>query len=101
MKTYRIKYSVEFEEDTGKYMTMTRRGEMSVEDGTAYYYENDKGGFKDAVIVKDEDTASQYVRTVFDDNVSLLVDIPEELIEEGLEYDKHFYITNVISIQKQ
>ncbi len=95
MKTYRVIYEVEFEEDTGKYPTITVKGETSVKDGTAYYYEDADENEVDG-IVKNDDTARQYVYSLFDDNEDNLVDIPEEL--EGLEFQTHIEITNVISI---
>ena len=97
MKTYRVIYEVEFEEDTGKYPTITVKGETSVKDGTAYFYEDDENEVDG--IVKNDDTARQYVYSLFDDNEDNLVDIPEEVMDKVFDTDLH--ITNVISIQKQ
>ena len=99
MKTYRVIYRVDFDEDTGKYMTLTVKGETSVKDGTTYYYEDDDGNEVDG-IVKNDDTARQYVYSLFADSEDNLVDIPKEFIEEGLDFDSHLQITNVISISK-
>ena len=85
MKTYRVRYNIIFAFDNEE---LEVKGEMSVEDGTEYY-----NG-----IVKNDDTASIYIQSLFNDNQNNLVGIPPELIDKNFSADLH--ITNIISIQK-
>ena len=85
MKTYRVRYNIIFAFDNEE---LEVKGEMSVEDGTEYY----------DGIVKNDDTASIYIQSLFNDNQNNLVGIPPELIDKNFSADLH--ITNIISIQK-
>ena len=85
MKTYRVRYNIIFAFDNEE---LEVKGEMSVEDGTEYY----------DGIVKNDDTASIYIQSLFNDNENNLVDIPPEVIDKKFSVDLH--ITNIISIQK-
>ena len=95
MKTYRVKYYILFSFDEKEIKV---KGETSVEDGQEYSYEDDDDNTIDA-IVKNDDTATQYVYSLFANNEDNLVDIPEEVMDKVFDTDLH--ITNVISIQKQ
>ena len=85
MKTYRVRYNIIFAFDNEE---LEVKGEMSVEDGTVYY----------DGIVKNDDTASIYIQSLFNDNEDNLVDIPPEVMDKKFSTD--LYITNIISIQK-
>ena len=89
MKTYRIKYYITFSFDEKE---LEVKGETSVEDGDEYSYDDADG------IVKNDDTATQYVYSLFADNEDNLVDITDEVMDKVFDTDLH--ITNVISIQK-
>ena len=85
MKTYRVRYNIIFAFDNE---ALEVKGEMSVEDGTEYY----------DGIVKNDDTASIYIQSLFNDNENNLVDIPPKVMDKKFSTD--LYITNIISIQK-
>ena len=85
MKTYRVRYNILFSFDDEE---LEVKGEMSVENGTAYY----------DGIVKNDDTASIYIQSLFNDNEKNLVDIPPAILDKEFSTDLH--ITNIISIQK-
>ena len=89
MKKYRVKYVITFSFDEKE---LEVKGETSVEDGDEYSYDDADG------IVKNDDTATQYVYSLFADNEDNLVDIPEEVMDK--EFNTELHITNIISIQQ-
>ena len=96
MKTYRVKYYILFSFDEKEIKV---KGGTSVEDGSEFCYEDDDDNLTDA-IVKNDDTASQYIYTLFMDNEDNLVDIPEEYVKASDVGDTELHITNIISIQQ-
>tara|TARA_R110001592_G_scaffold127283_1_gene338972 strand:+ start:552 stop:854 length:303 start_codon:yes stop_codon:yes gene_type:complete len=94
MKKYRVKYVITFSFDEKE---LEVKGETSVEDGVEFCYEDEDDNQTDA-IVKNDDTASQYVYSLFADNEDNLVDIPEEVMDK--EFNTELHITNIISIQQ-
>ena len=85
MKTYRIKYYITFSFDEKE---LEVKGETSVEDGDEYSYDDADG------IVKNDDTATQYVYSLFANSEENLIKIPEEVMDKV--FDTELHITNVI-----
>ena len=89
MKTYIVKYYITFSFDNEE---LEVKGEMSVEDGTPFSYDD-----VDEIIdmtVESNDTASNYIFSLYDDNEDNLVDLPSQILDK--KFSSNLNITNVI-----
>ena len=89
MKTYIVKYYITFTFDNEE---LEVKGEMSVADGTPFSYDD-----VDEIIdmtVESNDTASNYIFSLYDDNEDNLVDLPSQIFDK--EFSSKLNITNVI-----
>ena len=90
MKTYIVKYYITFTFDNEE---LEVKGEMSVADGTPFSYDD-----VDEIIdmtVESNDTASNYIFSLYDDNEDNLVDLPSQILDK--KFSSNLDITNVIS----
>jgi len=90
MKTYIVKYYITFTFDNEE---LEVKGEMSVADGTPFSYDD-----VDEIIdmtVESNDTASNYIFSLYDDNEDNLVDLPSQILDK--KFSSNLNITNVIS----
>ena len=89
MKTYIVKYYITFTFDNEE---LEVKGEMSVADGTPFSYDD-----VDEIIdmtVESNDTASNYIFSLYDDNEDNLVDLPSQILDK--KFLSNLNITNVI-----
>ena len=89
MKTYIVKYYITFTFDNEE---LEVKGEMSVADGTPFSYDD-----VDEIIemtVENEDTAKDYIISLYDDNEDNLVDLPSQILDK--KFSSNLNITNVI-----
>ena len=89
MKTYIVKYYITFTFDNEE---LEVKGEMSVADGTPFSYDD-----VDEIIdmtVESNDTASNYIFSLYDDNEDNLVDLPSQILDK--KFSSNLNITNVI-----
>ena len=89
MKTYIVKYYITFTFDNEE---LEVKGEMSVADGTPFSYDD-----VDEIIdmkVESNDTASNYIFSLYDDNENNLVDLPSQILDK--KFLSNLNITNVI-----
>ena len=90
MKTYIVKYYITFTFDNEE---LEVKGEMSVADGTPFSYDD-----VDEIIdmtVESNDTASNYIFSLYDDNEDNLVDLPSQILDK--KFSSNLNITYVIS----
>jgi|TARA_B110000240_G_C13216618_1_gene332739 hypothetical protein len=93
MKTYIVKYYITFTFDNEE---LEVKGEMSVADGTPFSYDD-----VDEIIdmtVESNDTASNYIFSLYDDNEDNLVDLPSQILDK--KFSSNLNITNVISSEQ-
>ena len=93
MKTYIVKYYITFTFDNEE---LEVKGEMSVADGTPFSYDD-----VDEIIdmtVESNDTASNYIFSLYDDNEDNLVDLPSQILDK--KFLSNLNITNVISSEQ-
>ena len=93
MKTYIVKYYITFTFDNEE---LEVKGEMSVADGTPFSYD-DVDEIID-MIVESNDTASNYIFSLYDDNENNLVDLPSQILDK--KFSSNLNITNVISSEQ-
>ena len=89
MKTYIVKYYITFTFNNQK---LEVKGKMSVADGTPFSYDD-----IDEIIdmkVESNDTASNYIFSLYEDNEDNLVDLPSQILDK--EFSSDLNITNVI-----
>ena len=89
MKKYIVKYYITFTFDNEE---LEVKGEMSVADGTPFSYDD-----VDEIIdmtVESNDTASNYIFSLYDDNEDNLVDLPSQILDK--KFSSNLNITNVI-----
>jgi len=89
MKTYIVKYYITFTFDNEE---LEVKGEMSVADGTPFSYDD-----VDEIIdmtVESNDTASNYIFSLYDDNEDNLVDLPSQILDK--KFSSNLNVTNVI-----
>ena len=89
MKTYIVKYYITFTFDNEE---LEVKGEMSVANGTPFSYDD-----IDEIIdmtVESNDTASNYIFSLYDDNEDNLVDLPSHILDK--KFSSNLNITNVI-----
>ena len=89
MKTYIVKYYITFIFDNEE---LEVKGEMSVANGTPFSYDD-----IDEIIdmtVESNDTASNYIFSLYDDNEDNLVDLPSQILDK--KFLSNLNITNVI-----
>jgi len=89
MKTYIVKYYITFTFDNEE---LEVKGEMSVADGTPFSYDD-----VDEIIdmtVESNDTASNYIFSLYDDNEDNLVNLPSQILDK--KFLSNLNITNVI-----
>ena len=89
MKTYIVKYYITFTFDNEE---LEVKGEMAVADGTPFSYDD-----VDEIIdmtVESNDTASNYIFSLYDDNEDNLVDLPSQILDK--KFSSNLNITNVI-----
>ena len=89
MKSYIMKYYITFALGNKE---LKVKGEMSVEEGTPFYYDH-----LDEMIymkVQSNDTARYYITSLYDDNENNLIDLPLEVWDK--EFTSNLNITNVI-----
>ena len=82
MKTYIVKYYITFTFDNEE---LEVKGEMSVADGTPFSYDD-----VDEIIemtVENEDTAKDYIISLFEDSEDNVVDIPAEVSNRQFSTD--------------
>jgi hypothetical protein len=82
MNTYTVKYSIRFSFDEGE---VNVKGEMTVKDGTPFSYDD-----VDEIIemtVENEDTAKDYITSLFEDGEDNIVDIPLEVSNKQFSTD--------------
>ena len=89
MKTYLVKYCITFKFDHKK---IEVNGEMSMAEGTPFSYD-DIDEMMD-MIVENNDTARDYIHSLYDDNENNLVDLPLEILDK--EFSSDLNITNII-----
>ena len=90
MKTYIVKYYITFTFDNEE---LEVKGEMSVADGTPFSYDD-----VDEIIdmtVESNDSAINYIFSLYDDNEDNLVDLPSQILDK--KFSSNLNITNVIS----
>ena len=88
MKNYIVKYYITFTFDNE---ALEVKGEMSVSDGTSFSYDD-----IDEIIemkVESNDTARDYINSLFDDNEGNLIDLPLQILDK--EFSSSLNITNV------
>ena len=93
MKTYIVKYYITFIFDNEE---LEVKGEMSVANGTPFSYDD-----VDEIIdmtVESNDTASNYIFSLYDDNEDNLVDLPSQILDK--KFSSNLNITNVISSEQ-
>ena len=93
MKTYIVKYYITFTFDNEE---LEVKGEMSVADGTPFSYD-DVDEIID-MIVESNDTASNYIFSLYDDNEDNLVDLPSQILDK--KFSSNLNITNVICFEQ-
>ena len=89
MKTYIVKYYITFTFDNEE---LEVKGEMPVADGTPFSYDD-----VDEIIdmtVESNDTASNYIFSLYDDNEDNLVDLPSQILDK--KFLSNLNITNVV-----
>ena len=89
MKTYIVKYYITFTFDNEE---LEVKGEMSVADGTPFSYDD-----VDEIIdmtVESNDTASNYIFSLYDDSEDNLVDLPSQILDK--KFSSNLNVTNVI-----
>ena len=89
MKTYIVKYYITFTFDNEE---LEVKGEMSVAGGTPFSYDD-----VDEIIdmtVESNDTASNYIFSLYDDNEDNLVNLPSQILDK--KFLSNLNITNVI-----
>jgi len=82
MNTYTVKYSIRFSFDE---VEVNVKGEMTVKDGTPFSYDD-----VDEIIemtVENEDTAKDYITSLFEDGEDNIVDIPLEVSNKQFSTD--------------
>ena len=93
MKIYIVKYYITFTFDNEE---LEVKGEMSVADGTPFSYDD-----VDEIIdmtVESNDTASNYIFSLYDDNEDNLVNLPLQILDK--KFSSNLNITNVISSEQ-
>ena len=93
MKTYIVKYYITFIFDNEE---LEVKGEMSVANGTPFFYDD-----VDEIIdmtVESNDTASNYIFSLYDDDEENLVDLPSQILDK--KFSSNLNITNVISSEQ-
>jgi len=89
MKTYLVKYCITFKFG---YKKIKVNDEMSMAEGTPFYYD-DIDEMID-MIVENNDTARDYIHSLYDDNENNLVDLPLEILDK--EFSSDLNITDII-----
>ena len=93
MKTYIVKYHITFSFNNEK---LEVKGNMSVADGTPFSYDD-----IDEIIdmtVESNDTASNYIFSLYDDNEGNLLNLPSQILDK--KFSSNLNITNVTSSEQ-